>query len=319
MRFPLLVLAVVLAAWAGVSSAQAALIASESFRTTGSGTGGTYDADNGLGYSPNTNVLLGNYGFSGAAGKTWGNNTMAAVANLAGLSHSFLAGAGESGAVRVGNVSSSIARRVFRTFATEPPLSNEYFLSGLVNLGSIDNLVGVTQSMGGITSSVGTAVDTFNIGAGIHYGVRRDVSGTYLTTAAGGVFRDLLQITSPATTYQVVLRITVATSGNELLSAWYAPDGAATLTPGFADVNVGNLFTSPSNLGALIFQTRNQSGGSNTNKWVLFDELRFGTAASDVTSASIIPEPAGFAAWAGALCVSAACIRRGRRARSPSA
>ncbi len=214
----------------------------------------------------------------------------------------------------MGNLSSAIARRVFRTFAAEPPLSNEYYLGGLVNMGAMDNMVGVTQSMAGVTATSGTTVDTFNIGTGIHYGVRKDASGAYLTTAAGGVFRDLLQITSPAITYQVVLRITVATSGNELLSAWYAPDGAAELTRGFAGVDVGNLFTSPANLGSLIFQTRNQSGGSNTNKWVIFDELRFGTAAADVTAASMIPEPAGLVAWAGALAASAAFLRRRRRA-----
>lgn len=314
MRSPTYALAALLSLWAGASSAHAALIASESFQTTDSGAGGTYDAENGLGYSPNTGVLMGNYGFANSGGKTWVNNTMAAVANLAGLSHSLTTGTPRTGAVRMGNLSSAIARRVFRTFAAEPPLSNEYYLGGLVNLGAMDNMVGVTQSMAGVTATSGTTVDTFNIGTGIHYGVRKDASGAYLTTAAGGVFRDLLQITSPAITYQVVLRITVATSGNELLSAWYAPDGAAELTPGFAGVDVGNLFTSPANLGSLIFQTRNQSGGSNTNKWVIFDELRFGTAAADVTAASMIPEPAGLVAWAGTLAASAAFLRRRRRA-----
>ena len=314
MRQSTYALAAILSISIGAVCADAALIASESFQTTDSGAGGTYDADNGLGYSPNTGVLMGNYGFASSAGKTWVNNTMAAVANLTGLSHSLTTGTPKTGAVRIGNLSSGIARRVFRTFAAEPPLSNEYYFGGLVNMGALENLVGVTQSMAGITTSTGTTVDTFNIGVGIHYGVRKDATGAYLTTAAGGVFRDLLQITSPSTTYQVVLRISAATSGNEFLSAWYAPDGATELTQGFMGVDVGNIFTSAANLGSLTLQTRNQSGGSNANKWISFDELRFGTTAADVTAASAVPEPAGAAACAGALAAFAACLRRRRRA-----
>jgi len=303
----------------GATSGRAALIISESFQTTASGTGGTYDADVNLGASPNPGVVVGNVGFANSAGKLWVNNTAGAIAHLSGLTHAFTPGTSASGAVRVGNLSGAISRRVHRVFAGAPPLSTDYYLGGLVNLGASTNLAGVTQSMGGITTAAGTAVDSFDISTGIHYGLRRDALGDiYLTTAAGNTFRDLVKITVADTTYQVVLRLQTSTSGNELLSAWYAPAGATSLTLGFADLDVGNIFSGTSSLGALLLQTRNQNGSSNSGKTVLFDEIRFGTAPADVTTAFIaVPEPATFASLAGGVAAALAFARRRRRSARP--
>jgi hypothetical protein len=77
-------------------------------------------------------------------------------------------------------------------------------------------------------------------------------------------------------------------------------------------VNVGDIYSSPSSIGALLIQTRNQSALNNTGKTVLFDELRFGTALSDVTTAAI-PEPAQACLLVGAGAALCALRRREKR------
>jgi hypothetical protein len=294
------------------SLARGALIASESFKTTASGTGGTYDADVNMGASPNLSVVTGNYGFASTSGKLWANVTAGEVANLSGLSHPFLTGTAESGSVRVGNLSAGISRRVFRPFAATPPVADTYYFSGLVNLPTQTSLNGVSQSLAGLTLSTGTSVDSYNIASGIHYGLIKNSSNEiYLSVAAGNTVYPLFQVTGTNATFQVVLRIDVSTTGNESLSAWYAPSSASTLSIGMTSVNVGDIYSGPASIGALLLQTRNQSSNNNSGRTVLFDELRFGTAWSDVTTAEI-PEPARAALLSGSALALCACGRRRR-------
>lgn len=294
------------------SSARATLIASESFQATASGTGGTYDADINLGSSPNLSVVTGNFGFASAAGKQWGNATAGAVANLPALSHPLLTGTAQSGSVRVGNLSAGISRRVYRTFAVTPPAAETYYFSGLVNLPNQDSLRGVSQSMAGLTVSTGTSVDTFNIASGIHYGlIKNSADEIWLSAAANNTVYPFFKVTGADATFQVVLKFDVSTTGNESLSAWYAPSSASALSIGLTSVNVGDIYSGPSSIGAMLVQTRNQSSNNNSGRTVLFDEIRFGTALADVTTAAI-PEPAQTAL----LCAAGAalyCIRQRRR------
>ena len=295
------------------SSARAVLIASESFQTTASGTGGTYDADTNLGASPNLSVVTGNYGFGSTAGKQWGNSTAGAVANLTGITHPLLTGTAQSGSARVGNLSANISRRVYRTFAATPPVADAYYFSGLVNLPTQTSLNGVSQSFAGLTLSTGTTVDSFNIASGIHYGlIKNGTDEIWLSVAAGNAVYPLYKVTGANVTFQVVLRLDVSTTGNESLSAWYAPSSSSELSVGLTSVDVGNIYTTPGSLGAVLLQTRNQSSNNNSGRTVLFDELRFGTEWADVTTAAI-PEPAQASVLAAA---GAALLALRRRRRS---
>lgn len=298
----------------GAAAAHGAIIASESFQATAAGTGGTYDADTNLAVAPNNAIVVGNSGFVNSTGKLWGVATTAGVvSNLAGLSHNFVAGTPQSGAVRIGNISGGIARDNYRLFANTIPDSSSYYFSGLVNIASFSNMVGVTQTLAGVTSTSGSPQDTFTISTGFHYGLSRDSLGNIrLVAAAGNAFYNLFTLPSAGTTYQVVLKLDVSTTGNESLSAWYAPDGATELSVSLTAVDVGNIYTGTSSLGGILLQVRNQGGGSNAGKTNLFDELRFGTALSDVTTASI-PEPASVALASGGL--AATLIGLGRRRR----
>ncbi len=291
-----------------VSRVRGTVIASEAFKV---GTG-AYTANTNLGAGGNASVVSGNIGFASTSGKLWTNSTAGAVANASGLTHPFLAGTAETGGVRVGNLSPGISRRVYRPFAATPPAADTYYFSGLVNLPTANGLDGVSQSFAGLTLSTGTTVDTFNIASGIHYGLIRNSSNEiWLSVAANNTVYQLFQVTGTGTTFQVVLRFDVSTTGNESLSAWYAPSSSSELSIGLTSVNVGDIYSSPSSIGAALIQTRNQSGINNTGKTVLFDELRFGTAWSDVTTAAI-PEPAQ-AAFVGGVGVALYALRRRRR------
>jgi hypothetical protein len=295
------------------SLARGALIASESFKV---GTG-AYSANTNLGSGSNASVVTGNFGFASTSGKLWTNSTAGAVANASGLSHPFLAGTAETGGVRVGNLTAGISRRVYRPFAATPPAADTYYFSGLVNLPTATGLDGVSQSFAGLTTSSGTTVDTFNIASGIHYGLIRNSSNEiYLSVAANNTVYPLFQVTGTGTTFQVVLRLDVSTSGNESLSAWYAPSSASELSVGLTSVNVGDIYSAPTSIGATLIQTRNQSSINNTGKTVQFDELRFGTAWADVTTAAI-PEPARASFLFGASAALCA-LRRRRRISNPS-
>jgi hypothetical protein len=298
-----------------VSSAYGTLIASEAFKATGSGTGGTYDADVNLGLSPNLSVVTGNFGFDSVVGKRWVNSTAGAQVNLSGLSHSFVPGTLEAGGVRLGNLTANISRRSYRPFASLPPTADTYFFSGLVNLPTQTSLNGVSQSFAGLTVSAGTTQDTFNIASGIHYGLTKNSSNEiYLSVAAGNTIYPLQQITGTDVTFQVVLRLDVSTTGAETLSAWYASTSDSQLSVGLTSIDVGDIYSSSASLGAMIVQTRNQSANNNSGRTVLFDELRFGTSASDVTLATI-PEPAQASLWCGA---GAALVLSTRRRSRPA-
>ncbi len=292
------------------------MIASESFQATSSGTGGTYDADANLGSALNLAVVTGNFGFDSATGKRWTNSTAGAQVNLNGLSHSSVPGTLQSGGVRVGNLTPGISRRSYRPFADLPPAADTYFFSGLVNLPTQTSLNGVSQSFTGLTVSTGTTQDSFNIASGIHYGLIKNGSDEiYLSVAAGDTVFNLQQITGTDVTFQVVLRLDVSTTGTETLSAWYASAGDSQLSVGLTSIDVGDIYSSPASLGAVIVQTRNQSANNNTGRTVLFDEIRFGTSMSDVTLAAI-PEPAQASLWFG---LGATLVLSGtRRPRRPS-
>ena len=308
--FPQLAISCLLfSAFAG-SSARATLIASESFWATATGTSGTYDADTNMGASPNLSVVTGNYGFAATAGKQWGNVTAGEVANLAALSHPFVTGTPQSGSVRVGILSAFISRRVDRPFAATPPEASTYYFSGLVNLPAQTSLNGVSQSMAGLTVSTGTTVDSFNISSGIHYGlIKNSADEIWLSAAANNTVYPLVKVTGSNVTFQVVLKFDVSTTGNESLSAWYAPSSASELSVGLTSVDVGDIYSSPSSIGALLIQTRNQSSNNNSGRTVVFDEMRFGTAWADVTTAAV-PEPAQAALLCGVGVAFFACRRR---------
>ena len=293
------------------SLARGALIASESFSVTSNGAGGTYDDDLALGSPSNLSVTVGNYGFT--SGKAWSSGTAGALANLSGLSHPLVAGTTQSGGVRVGNLSGAISRSVYRQFSASPPAVDSYYFSGLVNLPTQASLNGQTWSMAGLTVPGVTPATDFNIANGIHYGLTKNNSNQiFLSVAAHDTVYPLFQITGDNATFQVVLKLDVNTSGNESLSAWYAPSSASELSIGLSSVNVGDIYSSPGNLGAFVFQTTNFSGDSNSGRTVLFDELRLGTAWTDVTTAAA-PEPAQATLLCGAGSMALYALRRRRR------
>jgi hypothetical protein len=103
-----------------------------------------------------------------------------------------------------------------------------------------------------------------------------------------------------------VLKLAVNASGNETLTAWYAANGATSLTLGLGATDVGNIWSSTGSLDTFVLQT---DASGTTTAYQPFDEMRFGTALADV---SAIPEPSTAALLAGG---AAGLVLLGRRRR----
>jgi hypothetical protein len=263
---------------------QAALIASESFETSADGvyvSGNIY----------NQGVVTGNTGFSSS--NVWVNNTGAIKANTSTNSAYWLdTHSGISGSVGtthgVALVTSGYNRNSNRLLAATPATASSYYFSGVSRLNGstvLDN--GDKMSMGMMDA---IAANSFDVSTGIHFGCYKQSDTDYLAVFAGGNTYNLLELAGGLVgkVYQVVLKLDVDASGNETLTAWYAADGDQTLTPGLTAADVGDIWQDAGDLDTFTLQA---AEGLNTTGTQLgrFDEMRFGTSLSDVTT---IADPA---------------------------
>jgi hypothetical protein len=264
-----------------VVCAQGALIASEGFKATTTGGGTDYTTSVALNTAANSNVVsLGSSGFSGT---TWvtGSGLLRPLTNS--LTHNLLTGTAQSGSLGI-QASSSNDRNTSRSLSSAPQVASSYFLSGLVNVPASGSLaVGDQRAMGFMDA---IANNTFSSISGFHLGIRRDATSTYLTAYANSTAYNLLNLAGHyGTTYQVVLKLDVNSSGNETMTAWYAQNGATELTEAILNQNVGEIWNDVGDLDTFVAQT--DSTGTTTLH-LPFDEMRFGTTLGDVT---VIPEP----------------------------
>lgn len=294
--------AVILAFLAPSSQSSATLIASESFFTSASPVSGEYTNNTNLGVFPNSAVVNGNSGFSSDSANRWMNSTGTLLSDsTVSRTHNGLTGVALDGSIRLRpTAAGGNARNSYRLMPTVPTTSSTYYLSGLVQVDTAFNLdLGETIALGFGTS---LAASTSDFSKGFHFGLSEDADGIYLSASAGGSTFDLGDATF-GTTYQIVLSLQVNAAGADTLNAWYAPNGATTLTQGLVDQSV-ETWSSASDLQAFVAQFNAAGNGGNG---VYYDEVRFGTSMSDVT---LIPEPATTALMFGGLALSGLFLRR---------
>ncbi len=143
-----------------------------------------------------------------------------------------------------------------------------------------------------------TGVDTADA-AGHHMGIQVRDSSTNTDVnqdlAGGPVFQ------SDGKTHLMVLRFDLSNSGNDRIRAYLDPIGTVEPATAAADISVGEFLAD--RIGAVTDFTF-----GDTQKASAIDELRVGTAFSDVANLTTTPEPA-----------SSAAVHLERRARSISA
>jgi hypothetical protein len=296
----------------GTSSASAALIAYEGFAT---GSGGYVDGRliETSGNNGNQDTILGNTGFT--ATNVWTNDTSSAEVRFAGaLSHNLTVSPATGAAVYwLANNTSGNGRNTNRLLGSTAPSSSSYFMSGVVRYNAASALaVGTVASVGFLNTTVGGNLqNAFNFDTGLHLGLTRDSSGYNLVALSGSSTPiTLLTGASVSTSYQIVLQLDVNASGTESLTAWYAADGATNLTLAGTFTGIES-FSSTADVSRMIVQSRSGGAGHTANQ-AFFDEVYFGTAFGDVTTAPI-PEPSTAAALAGVAMLGAAALRRRRR------
>lgn len=266
-----------------VVAAQGALIASESFEADATGTGGIYNttgtpAYSALGSDSNKAVTVGNIGFN--AGNVWLNNTGTFKANTSvALTHNGVVGGSATGAVLISGSSNKNSNRLL---AAMPVVSSSYYFSGLVKCNGGSVLDDGQMVAMGVMDSI--AADTFDISNGIHIGLRKAGSVTYLAAYANNTAYNLLALdgTTVGNVYQIVLKLDVNASGNETLTAWYAENSDAALTLGLTATDVGDIWQDAGDLDTFTVQVNSGRGQE-----ARVDEFRFGTELTDVTSLSV--------------------------------
>ncbi len=286
-----------LAGLLGGSFAQATLIATESFQTTADGAGGTYDDGSNFNAGINQDVVVGNSGFSDT--KVWQHGTSALSpindAGLStGLSHNGLVNTAMSGTAILRPFQAGSNRRVARELASTPVTASSYYMSALFE-GYTDTISGDKVATIGLIDGAGSST-VADFADGIHAGFARDVDTTYLSAWAGNTRYDLLEIDelNDDVTYQVLLQLDVDASGNEFFTAGYAANGASAFTFTHSAVDVGDIWSTSSDLGYLILQAR--ARGTEQDIMGFADEFYFGTSMAEVTA---IPEPSQFSMCIG--------------------
>lgn len=150
----------------------------------------------------------------------------------------------------------------------------------------------------------GMAISSTNT-SGTSGGFGLNVNATGFTARAGGTSSATTTFTwTSGTTYLVVGKMEVSTSGNENTSIWVNPTGLGGASPsgGTTATASGNIGTLPGTNAWFAFQ------GGNQGQLFAIDEIRYGTTFASVTP---IPEPTTWALLAGSL--TALVIFRRRR------
>ena len=267
------------------STASAQLISSESFWTQSPASGGSYEPSS-MNTAVNRAVIAGNFGFDTNNIWNFGTGTIGASTSPS-LTGSVVPGSSSNGSARIG-FSTNLFRSSWRRLASTPTSSSSYYLSGLVRVGALANLQSDDRAMMGFMAT-NPAFGVNNFATGFHFGARNDGGTRYLSAFAGNNIYDLLALdsTTVTNTYQIVLSLTVDASGTETLTPLYATSDATVLTLGGVGSASVETWTGAASFDYFALQSR--GGGINNGQDVNFDEMRFGTALSDVTT---VPEPA---------------------------
>ncbi|MFT5526170.1 MAG: hypothetical protein ACI9HK_004143 [Pirellulaceae bacterium] len=252
-------------------------LAEDSFVTSPSGNGTDQYTDdvafiNGI----NDDVIGGTAGFTASQDWTGSNTglirTSSSAADAGGaLNHSLVQGE-EAGLVRM---RSDFHRYVYRPINGGVPASGTYWMSALLNG---DTLANSQRNSIGFGNGVGFANDQpVNLTEGrVHVGFQGD---DIVVFAGADVFTVVADYTAD-TTYAVVVEIEADTTGDELISAYFAIDGDAELTPAFVN-QATEAFQSTANLSFLEMAVEDHPAGSATyHFWV--DEPRLATTFGDL-------------------------------------
>jgi hypothetical protein len=176
---------------------QAAVIATESFYTTGNGTGGFYSNTAAIAQASNaakTPTGTTGFGTAGVDSTSWTSQTSTITTNsTVSLTHSGLTGTAQTGSVMI-QANGSLDRNSARPLLAAPPSSTEYFLSGLVSVAASNSLAEGDRRAMGFMDSISTS--TFNLSTGFHLGVRRDATSTYLAAYANSTAYNLFDLSS---------------------------------------------------------------------------------------------------------------------------
>lgn len=272
-------------------SAQAALIASESFYTTDSAIG-SYKHGNSIASDPQNENIAGTVGFT--TGNKWSGITGIISPNKwYGTVHSAMVGSASAGSANIWKGSDANSDISVRQMGSTPVVSGSYFFSGTLRPQDTTGMRdGEIRTMGMNHAPDGPGGYPTDISTGMHYGVRQEAGVVYLAAFAGGNSYNMLDITGESGNIllQVVLQLDVDASGNESFSAAYAWNNATDLTSVVSGAPIES-WDSASDMEWLWLQ-REAGSTIGANSDVLFDEARFGTTLADVTTYDAIPEPA---------------------------
>jgi hypothetical protein len=248
------------------TSAHAVLIAFDSFALGAAGQAdGSYEVDS-LRDLSNPSATLGTTGYLGS----WANSTGAHYVTTGGLSHALTTGTVSEGRLVAFNSTGAAGRTQLRSL-NYTPTDGTYFFSALFQKTAIttdqDMVAGVTA--GSISPSNGA----YTLGSDFMMGI---VDGGFTVTTAGA---DTELITAASftlnETYFGLMAINYSTSG--------ADSATVSVYNGTSALVAEQTFT-----GLNLTLTHFAVATNNYGPDVSTDELRFGTALSDV---SIVPEP----------------------------
>ena len=274
MKYHLTTFALLAAGAIGVPAARAALIASESFWTTGTEADPQYFSGARFNQNGNGDVVVGNSGF--AAAPAWSSNTGTIFPTNGGPSGGGLTHSLASGTVSPGATDFRVShnRAVSRGLSVAVPASSSYFLSGMVR---------ATETFVDNNSYFAMGFGNSGIASGLHIGMTKNGSGAMRLAAFGGGSVWDLGAAALDTTYMIVLELTADVGGTDSFDAWVAADGGS-----LSQVLTGQsleTFTGAGNLGTFRMQQVQPDTSQITRAWG--DEIRFGTTLDDV----VIPEP----------------------------
>ena len=291
------------------STAHGVLIAKESFLDDGT-TAGCY-VNGQMTTGNNATVIVGNSGFS--TENAWQNGT--GSINVVGTSFSstHLPSAALQGSMRVTSyANNALARNSSRQLATTPTLSATYYMSGLISFSNGSLLNDGDHVCVGFQGNDLSYNET-SYSSGISYGLSRLEGLTYLSVFAGGNIYNLLDVTGTesSVTYQVVIQLTVDSSGNDILTVGYADDSDESLVIALSGTSV-ETWSGASSLSYLTAQAVTTGTSASSNVPTYFDEVYLGTDLSDVTTFTSIPEASTYS-WLVGVFVLAFVYRRFRR------
>ncbi len=280
-----------------VMTASANLIASESFSvddiTDDYADNQNFDA------SANEAVVVGTTGFS--TENTWQHGTAnVRPRGFAALDHGLIVGDTYEGGAVIRGTAGGLGRNSVRQLA-ETPTGTSFFMSGLVNLPTINHLNNNDRIAMGMIGSIDD--NTWDISLGLHLGLYKDDEGdAFLSAYVDGDTHTLGNaLTAFSADHMIVLGVDLNAN---TVDAWFALEGETTWTHALTLSGVDMV---AADLGSFVLQGLG-GGEETTSSGARVDEFRFGTTFESVA----IPEPGVlglFALGAGFL----ALIRRHKK------